>query len=159
LGRPRVHPPRPVAMVAVADDERQRRPERAAVAEAREHLDLVGLDLLPRAAAVALLAAAEVLVDGLAVEREARGKPFDDCDEGRPVRLARCGERQGHARKPKAARITSTGAGTPVQRWNAAAPWRTSASRPSITTSQPAARAAATSAVSSAPYARSTTAC
>ena len=35
--------------------------------------------------------------------------------------------------------MTSTGAGTPVQRSNEAAPWRTSTSRPS-TTSQPAAR-------------------
>ena len=54
LGRPRAHPPRPVRVVAVADDERERRAERAAVAQAGEHLDRVGLDLLPRAAAVAL---------------------------------------------------------------------------------------------------------
>ena len=72
LGRPRAHPPRPVLVVAVADDERERRAERAAVAEAREHLDLVGLDLLARRAAVALLAAAEVGVDRLPVEDEAR---------------------------------------------------------------------------------------
>ena len=45
------------------------------------------------------------------------------------------------------ARITSTGGSTPVQSSKLFAPWRTSASRPSIT-SQPAARAAATSAVS-----------
>src|SRR5262249_43180875 len=60
-----------------------------------------------------------------------------------------------------AARITSTGAGTPVQSSKLLAPCRTSASRPS-TTSQPAARAAATSAVSpgsSIEYARSTTTC
>ena len=35
LGRPRAHPPRPVLVVAVADDERERRPERAPVAQAR----------------------------------------------------------------------------------------------------------------------------
>ena len=49
LGRPRAHPPRPVLVVAVPDDERERRAERAAVAEAGEHLDLVRLDLLARA--------------------------------------------------------------------------------------------------------------
>ena len=72
LGRPRAHPPRPVLVVAVADDERERRAERPAVAQAGEHLDVVLLDLLARAAAVALLAAAEVGVDRGAVERRAR---------------------------------------------------------------------------------------
>src|SRR5207248_5638155 len=59
LGRPRTHPPRPVLVVAVADDEGERRTERAPVAEPGEHLDFVRLDLLPRAAPVALLTAAE----------------------------------------------------------------------------------------------------
>ena len=45
-----------------------------------EHLDLVGLDLLARAAAVALLAPAQVCVDRVPVEDEA-------CGEG-PVRIA-----------------------------------------------------------------------
>ena len=46
--RPWAHPPRPVLVVAVADDERERRAERAPMAEAGEHLDLVRLDLLTR---------------------------------------------------------------------------------------------------------------
>jgi hypothetical protein len=53
--RPRVHPPRPVLVIAIPHDERERRPERAPLPEAREHLDLVGLDLLSRRPAVALL--------------------------------------------------------------------------------------------------------
>src|SRR5436190_664899 len=60
LRRPRAHPPRPVLVVAVADDERNGRPERAPVPEPGEHLDHVLLELLARAPAVALLAASEV---------------------------------------------------------------------------------------------------
>src|SRR5207253_615356 len=96
VGRPGAHPPRPVLVVAVSDDERERRPERPPVAKAGEHLDLVRLDLLARAPPVALLAAAEVGVDRLAVEDEPRWEPGDDRDERRPVRLAGGGERQRH---------------------------------------------------------------
>src|SRR5207253_7333382 len=131
-------------VVAVADDERERRPERPSVPQPREHLHLVGLDLLARRAAVPLLAAAQIGVDRVPVEDESGGQPFDDRDERGAVRLAGGGQLQGHARKPIAARITSTGAAIPVQRSKLAAPCRTSASNPSIT-SQPAARAAATS--------------
>src|SRR5204863_2249580 len=53
LGRPGAHPPGPVLVVAIAHDEREGRAERAAVAQAGEHLDLVGLDLLARRAAIA----------------------------------------------------------------------------------------------------------
>ena len=63
LGRPGAHPPRPVRVVAVADDERERRAERRAVAKAGEHLDLVLLHLLARAPAVALAAAGEIALD------------------------------------------------------------------------------------------------
>ena len=142
LGRPRAHPPRPVLVVAVADDERERRAERPAAAEAREHLDLVRLDLLARRAAVALLPPAEVGVDRLAVEHEPGRQARQDRHERGPVRLpCRC-ELERHADKPRAARITLTGAGTPVQRSKLATPCRTRASRPSMT-AQPAARAAA----------------
>jgi hypothetical protein len=58
-------------VIAIADDERQRRAERPAVAEARVDLDPVGLDLLARAAPVPLLAAAQVGVDRRPVEHEA----------------------------------------------------------------------------------------
>ncbi len=58
--------------------------------EPREHLHLVRLDLLPRAAAVALLPTAEVGVDRRAVENEPGGQAGDDRDERGAVRLA-CG--------------------------------------------------------------------
>src|SRR6185437_14632017 len=137
---------RPVLVVEVADDERERRPQGAAVPQPGEHLDGVLLELLPRAAAVALLPTREVGVDRVTVEDEAGRQPADDRHERGPVRLAGGRERQRHASKPRALRIAPTGAGRPVQSSNEAAPWRTSASRPS-TTSHPAARAAATSAV------------
>ena len=96
LGRPRAHPPRPVLVVDVADDERERRPERLPVPKAREHLDAVGLDLLSRRAAVALLAAVQVGVDRVAVELEARREAGDDRDERRPVRLTGGGNAKRH---------------------------------------------------------------
>ena len=77
-------------MVAIPDDERQRRPERPSLPEAREHLDLVALELLARAAAVALLPAPQVCVDRVLRQLEPGGKPRDDRDERRPVRFA-CG--------------------------------------------------------------------
>ena len=46
----------------------------------------------------------------------------------------------------RAARMAASGAANAVQRSNEAAPWRSSMSRPSTTSAQPAARAAATSA-------------
>ena len=92
------------------------------MAQAGEHLDRVLLELLPRAAAVALLAAREVGVDRLPVEHEARGQPADDRHERGPVRLAGCGQCERHEAKPKALRIASTGAGRPVQSENDAAP-------------------------------------
>ena len=147
VGRPRVHPPRPVLVVAVADDERERRSQRAPVPEPGEHLDLVLLELLARAAPVALLAAVQVGVDRGAVEREPGGQAGQDRHERRPVRLAGGGESERHAAERTAARMTSTGAGTPVQRSNDAAPCATSTSSPS-TSSLPAARAAAAWAVS-----------
>ena len=156
LGGPRIHPPRPVLVVAVADDERERRPERPATAESCEHLDLVRLDLLARRAAVALLPPTEVGVDRLAVERQPGRQAGEDRHERRPVRLSRRCKVERHAGKPKAVRITLTGAGVPVHRSKLATPCRTRASRPSMT-AQPAARAACTSAVSPSPYASSTT--
>ena len=133
-------------MVAVADNERKRRPERPPVTEPGEHLDLVLLELLPRAAPVAFLASREIGVDRVPVEDEPCRQAGEDRDERRPVRLARGCQAQ-HQAERTAARIASTGAAIPVHSSNEAAPCRTSASSPS-TTSAPAARAAATSAVS-----------
>ena len=78
-------------MVAVADDERERRAERPSVPQSREHLYLVLLQLLARAAAVALLPPAQVGVDRGAVEREAGRQAGQDRDERRAVRFA-CGD-------------------------------------------------------------------
>src|SRR4051795_5984771 len=102
------------------------------------------------AAAVTGLAAGEVVVDRRAVELQAGGQPGDDRDERGAVRLAGGREAERHARDTTAPRMTSIGAGTPVQRVKLSAPWRTSTSTPSTTTSQPAARAASTSAVGAA---------
>ena len=146
LGRPRAHPPLPVRVVAVADDEREGRPERPATPQAGQHLDSVLLQLLPGAAPVALLPAREVGVDRRAVEHEPRGEAGHDGHQRGTVRLA-CGcQPQAHVSKPTAACIAATGASIPVQSSNDFVPWRTSASSPS-TTSQPAARAAAARAV------------
>ena len=131
-------------MIRVADDERERRAERPAVAEAREHLDFVGLDLLARAAPVALLAAAEIGVDRRTVEHEPGGQAGDDGDERGPVRLARGRDVEGaHAPERTARRITSTGAAWPVQSSNDAAPCATRTSSPSMTRALAAAAARA----------------
>ena len=87
LDRPRVHPLRPVRVVAVGDRHRDRPAERAAVAHTRRRLGGVALDLHAPAAAVAELAARHVAVDRLAVEREARGQPFEHAGEAGAVRL------------------------------------------------------------------------
>ena len=100
LRRPGAHPPRPVLVVAIADYERERRAERAAVTQPREHLDLVRLDLLARRAAVALLAAAEIGVDRGTVEDEPGGQAGDDRDERGAVRLAGRCQVQRHGGEP-----------------------------------------------------------
>ena len=86
-------------MVAVADEERERRAERPAVAETGEHLDLVLLDLLARAPAVALLAPAQVGVDRGLLHRQPRRKPFDDRDQRGAMGLPRRRQPERHAIK------------------------------------------------------------
>ncbi len=110
LGRPGAHPPGPVLVVAVPDDERERRAEREAVPEPGQHLDLVLLHLLAWAPPIAFAPAAEVGVDRRPVEREAGREPGDDRDERRPVRLTGGDETERHGGKPSAARIAPTGA-------------------------------------------------
>ncbi len=156
LLRPRVHPEAPVLVVAVADQKRERCAERHSMAKAREHLHLVVLHRLPRAPPVACAPAAEVVVDLLALEREAGGKASHDRHEGWSMRLAGRDEGQGHSGNPSAARIVSTGAGRPTQSSNDAAPCATSTSSP-FTTCAPALRAAVAVAVSG--YVRSTSVC
>jgi hypothetical protein len=72
-------------VIRVADDKRERRPQRPAVPKASEHLRLVGLDLLARAAPVTLLAAPQIGVDRPAVENKTRRQTCDDGDESGPV--------------------------------------------------------------------------
>jgi hypothetical protein len=55
-------------MIAVADDERERRSERLSLAQPGQHLDLVLLDLLPGRAAVTLLAPAQIGLDRVSIE-------------------------------------------------------------------------------------------
>ena len=122
---PRAHPPRPVLVIAVADDESERRPQRPAVPQSREHFDPILLELLPRAAAIALLTSPEIAVDRVSVEHEAGGQAAHDRDERWPVRLTGRSKLERHTGKPTAARIASMGAGTPVQSSNEAAPCAT----------------------------------
>ena len=84
-------------MIAVPDDERQRRAQRPAVPQAGEHLDLVRLERLPRAATVPLLAPPQVGVDGFPIDRQAGRQASDDRDQSGAVRLARADEAQSHA--------------------------------------------------------------
>ena len=88
-------------MIAISDDEREWRSQRLPVPEPCEHLHLVVLELLPRAASVALAPAAEVGIDRFAVELETRRKPREDRDERRPVRLACRDQIKGHAMLPR----------------------------------------------------------
>src|SRR3954468_21334793 len=155
VGRPGAHPPPPVVVVAIPDNERERRAERPALPQAGEHLDGVGFDALPRTSAVALLPAPEIGVDGAAIEDEARGQARHDRDERRAVRLARGNELE-HQAERTAACMTSTGADTPVQSSNDAEPWATSTSNPSTTR---APRAPAARPVAVAGYGRSISVC
>ena len=95
--RPGAHRRAPVGVVAVAHDQRERAAEREPVAHAAEDLDVVLLDLLPRAAPVARLPAPEIEADRLAVEREPRGQAGDHGGDSRAVRLPRGDAGQIHA--------------------------------------------------------------
>src|SRR5688572_14958348 len=111
--RPGAHPPLPVRVIAVGDEQCEWCPERPSVPQAGEHLHPVLLELLARASAVALLPSCEVGVDRAAVEHEPGREAGQDSHQGRTVRLT-CGSKpERHGSKPTARRITSTGADTP----------------------------------------------
>ena len=63
------------ARILVRDQHRDRRADRLAHAHAGEEVDRVGLDLLPPAAAVPALAAAQLVVDELLVDGTPAGMP------------------------------------------------------------------------------------
>src|SRR5207237_7330602 len=115
----------------------------------------VALDLLPSPAPVAQLPAPEVRVDLGGRHRESCRHAVDDREDARPVRLA--GGEEPHTGRGSAARIGSSGAGTPVQRSNARAAWWRSMLRPSTTVTFSVAFARLTSGVSSAVGTRSIT--
>ena len=78
----------PVLEIAVLDRERDRAAERLAKAHARQHLDMVFLDLHATAAPIALLPSREVAVDAGEVEREPGGQAFENRRQARAVRFA-----------------------------------------------------------------------
>ena len=85
---PHAHRRFPVLEIAIADDDRDRRAERLAAANAADDLDLIVLDLHPPAAPVAVLAPRHVAIDPLTVEPHARRHAGDDDRQLRAVRLA-----------------------------------------------------------------------
>jgi hypothetical protein len=120
-------------VIAVPDDERERRSQRQPVTKPGEDLELVGLELLSWAPAVALTAALEVARDRVRIESESRRQAGDDRDERRAVRFARRGQTQCHEGNPKAFLMTSTGAWRPVHSSNAATPCARRTSSPETT--------------------------
>ena len=75
----------PVLEVAVDDLQRDGAADRLIEAHAREDIDLVLLDLHAAAAAVALLAARQVFIDGLEVQLEAGRQSLEDSRQARAV--------------------------------------------------------------------------
>jgi hypothetical protein len=71
----------PILEVAVADQQTNRRTKSLAVPNARYDFNLVAFNLHPPAAAIALLAPPELMVDAGGVCREPRGQTFDDDDQ------------------------------------------------------------------------------
>ena len=66
------------------------------MANARQYLDRVGLDLHPPAASVALLTPPKLVVDGGDIDGQTGGNAFDNGDEGLAVRFACCCELKEH---------------------------------------------------------------
>src|SRR3989442_14129191 len=145
----------PVHGVAVGDLECQRPARGAALAHATGDANGVPLDPLPRTATVPELPAPQVAVDVRRRHREARRDAVQDREHLRPVGLA--GRQEPHTGRGRAARMTSSGAGTPVQSSNERAAWWRSMLRPSTTVTFSVAFARLTSGVSSAVGTRSIT--
>ena len=91
-----VHRLLPVHPVAIADQQRDRRAGGDAVADAGEDLGAVAFDLHAAAAAVAALAAAELSVERVDIELEARGHAVHGDDQRLAVRLA-SGQKSQHS--------------------------------------------------------------
>ena len=85
----------PVGPVAILNRHGDRPANRLAAPHAGEDLGAVGLDRHPASASVAALASLQFVVDGVEVEREAGGDPFENDDERATVRFTR-GEKSDH---------------------------------------------------------------
>src|SRR5215472_12860399 len=85
----RIHERAHVLVIAVADDDAERRSERHAAAKAGEELDRVVLDLLPPASAMPALPRGEGRIDRRDVQAQTRRDAVDDAHERRTMRLAR----------------------------------------------------------------------
>jgi hypothetical protein len=99
LGRHLLGPLRPLG---VGDLDRHGRAERAAVADAAEQRDLVGLEAHARAAPVAEAAPCQLVGDVGCLDGQAGGQALDDDDEGFPVGFAGGQEAQHVATLPDA---------------------------------------------------------
>ena len=106
----------PVHRVAVHDLERERRASGPPLTHAAGDAHRIALDALPRATAVSELPAAQVEIDLRRRHCETGGDAVQDGEDHRPVGLA--GGQEPHTRRGRAARMTSSGAGTPVQSSN-----------------------------------------
>src|SRR5208282_3357319 len=80
--------PLPILPIAVFDAQRDRRPDRLAVAHAGEEVRLVLFDPLAPAAAVSELTAVQLAPDEIQVHRHAGGKPGNPGHQGLAVRLS-----------------------------------------------------------------------
>ncbi len=87
IGRIRGHSFFPVLEIAIGDDERDRTAHRAPEADSRDRTNLVLFDQHPAAAAVAFLAARELMVDACEIDLEAGGYALDHRDEFGAVRF------------------------------------------------------------------------
>ena len=89
LGAHRVgaHDGLPLGPLAVADPDGERAALGHAVADPAEELDLVALERHPGAAAVAEPAPGELVRDLVGAGADPCGQPFEDGEQGRPVRL------------------------------------------------------------------------
>ena len=122
--------------IEVGDLEGDRRAEGEPTANAGDDVRGVLLDLLATAPTMATLPASQIQNQIFFAKRQARRNAVEDDGQPLAMRLARREEAQRHtATAPtaafNAARMTSSGAGWPVQTWKDAAPWWRSMARPS----------------------------
>ena len=82
----------PVFPILVADDDRDRRADGLRMPDARNNFDLIGFDLHPPAAPIALLAPPEFTIDGVQRYGNPGREPGKSGDQTFSVRFAGCFE-------------------------------------------------------------------